>query len=116
MKISWISPEELLRYELQQQREEGKDVASWQTRWEEIQRDAKNEAELRSQALQLLDELNSVAPTNELSHNEPSELEKILAQRPQAQPALRKHALAHEELYDRILGGWLGRAAGCLLA
>lgn len=115
MKISWISPEELLRYELQQQREEGKDIASWQARWERIQRDARDETELRSQALQLLDELNSAAPSNELLHSEPSALEEILAQRPHAPPALRQHALAHEELYDRILGGWLGRAAGCLL-
>lgn len=115
MKISWISPEDLLRYEFLQQKEEGKDVASWQARWERIQRDVKDETELRSQALQLLDELNSAAPSNELLHNEPSELDAILVQRPNAPPALRQHALAHEELYDRILGGWLGRAAGCLL-
>lgn len=115
MKISWISPEDLLRYELQQQREEGKDVAAWQARWEKIQRDAKEEAELRRQALQLLDELNHVAPTNELLHNEPSELDEILTQRPDAPLAMQQRALAHEELYDRILGGWLGRAAGCLL-
>jgi len=115
MKISWISPEDLLRYELQQQREEGKDVAAWQARWEKIQRDAKDEAELRKQALQLLDELNSVTPRNELIHNEPSELEEILTQRPNATLALPQLSLSEEELYDRILGGWLGRAAGCLL-
>lgn len=115
MKISWISPEGLLRYELLQQKEEGKDVAAWQARWEKNERDAKNEAELRRQALQLWDELHRVAPTNELLLNEPSELEEIRAQRPNAALTLPQLSLSKEELYDRILGGWLGRAAGCLL-
>lgn len=115
MKISWINPEDLLRYELLQQKEEGKDVASSHARWEKIQREAKDESDLQHQALQLVDALIASSPSDELTRNEPSELDAIHAQRPNAPPALQQHSLTKEELYDRILGGWLGRAAGCLL-
>jgi len=51
----------------------------------------------------------------ELAEREPSTLLEIHAQRSAVSSILPKLALSDVELQDRIAGGWLGRAAGCLL-
>ncbi|NUM75546.1 hypothetical protein HUU40_14395, partial [candidate division KSB1 bacterium] len=51
MKISWIDPIELVQHELRQQREQGGEVAPLQQRWNDMQRVALDENELRQHAL-----------------------------------------------------------------
>lgn len=112
MKISWIDPRELVAHELQQQAEEGNDVSSYRQRWAALQSAGRDEERLRAQALELLDEISRSARPH--FESEPSALEEIMPLRSGGH-ILPKPALAKEELHDRILGGWLGRAAGCLL-
>ncbi len=48
---------------------------------------------------------------------EPSTLEEIRAERPRREEASASApcSLSDEEFHDRVLGGWIGRAAGCLV-
>ncbi len=113
MKISWIDPLELVQHELRQQREQGGEVARLQQRWNDFQRAALDENELRDHALALLYEIDGMG--TKPPRNEPSEIAEIAALRPVQLTPLPEAARSEIDLYDRILGGWLGRAAGCAL-
>ncbi len=113
MKITWLDPRELLVHELQQQTEEGNEVSSLRQRWEVLQSTCHDEEELRRHALKLLDEISHSALQN--FDSEPSGLTEIAPLLSSSSRALPKLSFSEKELYDRILGGWLGRAAGCLL-
>ncbi|MGH7491464.1 MAG: ADP-ribosylglycohydrolase family protein [bacterium] len=113
MKITWIDPLDLIRHELQQQTQEGHDVSSVRGRWERLQSTLSNKEELRRNALVLLDEMSEA-----VARHSGAELAPFHGRAPLrafAAPPLSKPALSRDELLDRILGGWLGRAAGCLL-
>ena len=58
--------------------------------------------------------VEKLGPPPELQRDEPIELEAIRALRPRG-PRMPPLRLSNEELYDRMLGAWLGRAAGCML-
>ena len=116
MRVTWVQPEDLVGHELRQAREERKDPADIEQRWFAAGgapapgRGASQEpapAELRSLALELLDELDSLP--RPLAAEEPDGFDEILAE---ADPA---PAHAAVDAPDRIAGAWLGRAAGCVL-
>ena len=116
MRVTWVQPEDLVGHELRQAREERKDVDDIEQRWFAAggtpapARGASQEPvapELRSLALDLLDELDALP--RPLAAAEPDEFEAILAA---ADPSGRQEA---RDLPDRIAGAWLGRAAGCVL-
>lgn len=119
MRLSWSQPEDLIAHEIAQSRVEGKEVDAAAAEWEAAGGDlsigragATAEAaspELKRLAGHLLDRLDATpAP---LDPDEPDDLESILAEAPQRAP---KRAPSSADP-DRILGGWLGRSAGCLL-
>jgi len=62
----------------------------------------------------LLDRIGTLPLVSGYPYREPSELALIRAERP-APVDLDACALRDADLYDKALGGWLGRAAGCLL-
>lgn len=69
-------------------------------------------AQTRAQAL--LDQAGGLPYRTDYPYQEPSDLEHIRALRPQG----RRHfdrGLNADELYERLLGAWLGRCSGCLL-
>ena len=116
LRVTWIQPEDLVGHELRQAREERKDVDDVEQRWFAAGgapapgRGASQEPvapELRSLALELLDELDALP--RPLAAAEPDGFEEILAA---ADPAGRQEA---RDLPERIAGAWLGRAAGCVL-
>ena len=113
MKISWMDPIELIRHELQQQTQEGHDVSLARGRWEQLQSKLRDEEELRRNALVLLDDMSEAAVR--LSVVEPAPRQGRDPLRASFAPLVSKSARAEDERLDRILGGWLGRAAGCLL-
>lgn len=115
MNLSWIKIENLVEYELCQQQEEGKDVAPFRQRWKNLQHETKNDLELRNQAIELMRALTSLPLSNEIASREPSTFAEIRALTAAPTVALPKLALSNEELADHLAGGWLGRAAGCLL-
>ena len=116
LRVTWVQPEDLVGHELRQAREEGKDVDDVEQRWFAAGgepapgRGASQEpvpSELRSLALELLDELDAFP--RPLAEREPDGFDEILAA---AEPAAR---IEPRDLPDRIAGAWLGRAAGCVL-
>ncbi len=116
MRVTWVQPEDLVGHELRQAREEGKDVDGVEQRWFAAGgapapgRGASQEPvapELRSLALELLDELDALP--RPLAAAEPEGFEEILAA---ADPASRQEV---RDLPGAIAGAWLGRAAGCVL-
>ncbi|MCW2918726.1 MAG: hypothetical protein JWN52_6794 [Actinomycetia bacterium] len=118
MRITWVQPEDLLVHELRQSADEGKDVTAIAKRWaaaggslEPPVRGASEPGatpELRALAEDLLAEL-AVLP-DPGGHDEPGELLQTLATAPGPIEAPQG-----AELRERLHGGWLGRAAGCLL-
>jgi ADP-ribosylglycohydrolase len=114
--VTWVQPEDLVGHELRQAREEAKDVDTIEARWLDAGgapapgRGASQEpvpAELRTLALELLDELDSLP--RPLAAQEPEGFEEILAE---AEPAPARPVA---DASERIAGAWLGRAAGCVL-
>jgi ADP-ribosylglycohydrolase len=114
--VTWIQPEDLVGHELRQAREEGKDVDAVEGRWRAAGgkpapgRGASQEpvpAELRSLALELLDELGRLP--GPLAEAEPEGFAEILAA---ADPAPARRVV---DVEARIAGAWLGRTAGCVL-
>ncbi|MDE0453289.1 MAG: ADP-ribosylglycohydrolase family protein [Gammaproteobacteria bacterium] len=102
---------QLLRLELVQRREEGCDVAALEPRVEQALADETTDD---SVFLALYDELDALEPDPSFPYEEPSDLEAIRALRPDG-PRRMDVGLGDEAVRDRILGAWLGRAAGCLL-
>ena len=82
-------------------REQGRDVAPYV-----------KEAVRRLAAIQR--KVEKLGPPPALRKEEPIELEDIRALRPRG-PRKLPLTLSDAELYDRMLGAWLGRAAGCML-
>jgi ADP-ribosylglycohydrolase len=106
VRVTWIQPEDLVGHELNQAREEGKDVDDIERRWFAAggspapPKGASPDPappELRALADELLDEIALVpAPI----------ADETVAGSPSLVPA---------DVDERIRGAWLGRAAGCVL-
>ena len=103
---------DLIRQEIVQRREEGCDVEAMEERVEHALR--------RSDGLQgveldaILHDLESLQPVESFPYREPSTLDEIRAERPDA-PRRMELNLTDAQMLDRIHGAWLGRAAGCAL-
>jgi len=115
MNVSWINPEDLLEYEFRQAEDEGKNISSVHERWLRFKASSNNQPDIRRFANAMLDEIAALSISEELQRREPSTLEMIRSTRSVVSFALPAPKLARGELYDKILGGWQGRAAGCLL-
>ncbi len=112
MKITWINLSDLIEYELRQREEEGLDVGHFRQRWEKFEH--RVESSMEHEAERLWNELAALPASSQLQKLEPSELEMIWHARPTG-ARLSQRKIPEDDLADRILGGWLGRAAGCLL-
>ncbi len=95
MRLAWVYPEDLLPHQLVQSRAEGVDVAAATRRWTEASGSLE---ELRQLAAELLAELDAATPPPD----------------PIVVPSFDRLPAA-TNLEQRVLGGWTGRAAGCLL-
>ena len=119
---------EYLPNEIAQRREEGHDVSSLERRWAELKMPAIEihrpiPEESRTAVERAYDAMEALYKELEGLENkrlaqalppEPSELDEIRALRPQG-PRSLPLKISGAQLRDRILGGWIGRAAGCLL-
>jgi len=100
----------LIKAELKQRQEEGCDIEEISGRIAVALDGEIDEDELCT----LYDELMALPVDSAFPFIEPSSLEEIRAQRPNA-PRKLDMELDDDALYDRIYGAWLGRAAGCAL-
>ena len=98
-----------IRGEITQRQEEGCDLGDLETRIE-----AALKADDKEEMVRLYNELDTLEPADSFGYDEPSTLEEIKALRPDG-PRRMEISISDEELYDRIHGAWLGRAAGCSL-
>ncbi|MEU0572385.1 ADP-ribosylglycohydrolase family protein [Nonomuraea sp. NPDC005983] len=117
IRLTWVQPEDLVGHELRQAVEDGRDVREIAARWHAAGgHDAPPRAgasepgalKLRPLAEQLLDELAGIpSPLDE-----PSELAAVIDACPDW-PERGREASSVDPA--RVLGAWLGRAAGCVL-
>jgi ribokinase len=122
MRVTWVQPQDMLAHELRQSADEGRDVATIAARWTAAGGSATPPyggasettvtPRLRALAGLLLDELAALPVDPQRAAAEPDDLGAILAAAP---PTPHLPHLDRAVLADRILGGWQGRAAGCLL-
>ena len=98
----------MLRAELQARSEEGCDVGAVVKQIEGLEEAGSTGANVAG----LLDVLAELRPEPGFPYEEPTELAVIQAARPADCPGPFANP---DDLLDRILGGWLGRSAGCLL-
>ena len=120
MRVTWVQPEDLIRHEFRQAADEGRSiddvVAQWTAAGGSVEAPDRGAsmppagAELRALAERLLLELDRRAGAED--DDEPNSLEAIWAAAPDA---VTQDAASDGDLLDRIHGGWLGRASGCLL-
>ncbi|HEY6743596.1 MAG TPA: ADP-ribosylglycohydrolase family protein [Lapillicoccus sp.] len=120
MRVTWVQPEDLLRHELWQSAQEGRDVDAVRDRWmaaggvaEPPHAGASPEvatAQQRALAEDLLAELDAM-PEPGLD-DEPSDWSAIVATLPiEHGTSSRAYPLDP----DRVRGAWMGRAVGCVL-
>ncbi len=118
MIIRYLDYVERLEFELIQSKDEGVDVSEAEALFKIIQEKLKTQPSesLQEVALQALQSLSSKLIPPDLNQQEPndiSEIHKLLI----LDPSGGRMSLEMDEQaqYDAILGGWLGRAGGCLL-
>lgn len=122
MRVTWVQPEDLLAHELRQSADEGRDTAAVAARWTAAGGKLRAPhggasqptapGPLRALARELLDELAALPVDPKLAAAEPDGLTEILAA---ARPVPALRPAPSGTVADRLLGGWRGRAAGCLL-
>ncbi|MGG7509275.1 ADP-ribosylglycohydrolase family protein [Plantibacter sp. YIM 135249] len=128
IRLSWSQPEDLLPHALVAAELDGIDVTEQRARWEDaggsptapVSGATPHPADdaLRALARELLVELDALEAPDALLAAEPDGLEAILALAASAvgpRVVTASAAATAAALEDRVLGAWLGRAAGCLL-
>lgn len=116
MKQKWLYlGREELEVERQQLQDEGKDLASLAAEFDalaELPLDTDLSDQPRVNAL--FDRAQSLPARSDYMYDEPSTLAAIRQARPDG-PRILHGNLDESTLYDRVLGAWVGRCAGCLL-
>lgn len=129
MRLTWVQPEDLVAHAFVAARLDGVDVDDLAERWRTAggsllapvsgAGDVPADGARRALASQLLTELDSRQRPPQLLAAEPdllAEIERAAARdQGDAAPAGIDRDIADSDIADRVLGAWLGRAAGCLL-
>ena len=111
MRVLWVKPEELVELEFKQAEEEGRSVDEFMETWNRYKNTTSDLSLLREKAEDLLSDM---AAEEVINVHEPTDYHGIVKQTPQKKTNLGWQG-DEAKLYDKILGGWLGRSAGCLL-
>ncbi|MEV8253731.1 ADP-ribosylglycohydrolase family protein [Rhodoglobus sp. NPDC076762] len=119
LRLSWTQPEDLVPHALVAAELDGHDVSALRERWVEAGGSPKAavsgatpdraSAALRQLARELIAAVDAAPVSAELATNEPSDVDAMLAAAPGGWQG------SENTTDDRVLGAWLGRAAGCLL-
>ncbi len=103
-----------LAVEREQCLDEGKDLSSIEAEFDALAAMDESHPEFLVRAEALLDATVALPVRTDFPHREPSDLAGIQAERPAA-VALPTAMPTDDVLRNKALGGWQGRAAGCLL-
>lgn len=106
MDISWIRPEQIAEFEVIQLADEGVQTKELSARLQNLKSEHADTLSLRNITIGFLDELETV---KQVYNN--NNIQEFLDNKQQV--PLRE--VSSDTLHDKILGGWNGRAAGCLL-
>ena len=122
-RLSWVQPEDLVGHALHQAELDGLDVSVERRRWaaaggepEPVATGASPvpaDPQLCSLAWRTLDEID--ARVSPYLRDEPEEWSELVALAPGLAAGARPVRSPGSPGFDRVHGGWLGRAAGCLL-
>ena len=115
MNILYLKPEEQIIHEIAQSRQEGKLVTEIEREWNSLVAKDLTIVELRSAAERLLKQLEDLQIDSLLLAAEPSDLQTIRVRSGAEQLKDLRRPFSEGMLLEKIHGGWLGRAAGCLL-
>jgi ADP-ribosylglycohydrolase len=115
MSISWINIRELVKHELQQQEDEGRNVAKLKKQWERLVANVVIESLFAKRAEKFYRELLKWKVPTRVCRNEPSDFRAIRSLSTAPREDQKHPSLTTENVHDKILGGWLGRSAGCML-
>ena len=118
MIIRYLDFVERLEWEIIQREDEGLHVLKEKVLLQNLRDQSGKQSvkNIQSDAEQILQRLSSVATPSAISNNEPNELAEIKKCLPSSRFSVDGDIrLNEEELYNSILGAWLGRSAGCLL-
>jgi len=113
MRISWLEISERIKNELRQWKEDGNDIDELINEWEMIEKLGLNETDLKERAEIFYHKLEKIPYQTLNEILEPSSWEEIVRQC--GIKANETSSLSSAFVEDRVLGGWLGRCAGCLL-
>lgn len=112
-----LSRSETLNIELQQSREEGRDIGGYKRKIQDILRLPANDPHREREAIIIFDELAVAQLIPDYPYVEPCDYEGIQVAKPKLD--LPKYPLpidlSNEAIFDKVYGAWLGRVAGCLL-
>jgi len=109
----YLNPERLAKAEISQAESVGHNCSDMSERLEKLPKDNLTDRQI-AEAESIYNEALALATPTEYPYCEPSTLTDIRKESPQSEQPCG-HSLSEQALRDRILGGWLGRAAGCLL-
>jgi ADP-ribosylglycohydrolase len=99
---------QLVKDEIVQRKEEGCNVTKAQKAL------SKNKSKAPSKLKTIMTNLSKLTPMPDFPYKEPSLLAEIKAERLKG-PRTMPTGLSENQVLNKILGGWLGRCAGCLL-
>jgi ADP-ribosylglycohydrolase len=116
MKQKWLYlGREELAAERQQLQDEGKDLASVEAEFDALEAlDLDADMSYQPRLYALFDHTQTLPLRSGYAYHEPSELDAIRQARPEGPRSFQAN-LDQSVIYDRVLGAWLGRCAGCLL-
>lgn len=116
-RLKVLSRADNLAIELQQSREEGRDVRGYKKKVREIMQRSPDDPGRERAAIVVFDKLAKSPIVTEYPYVEPSEYTEIQDEQPKVD--IQKYPvspdLSYDAMYDKVYGAWLGRAAGCLL-
>lgn len=113
MRISWLDISERINHELQQREEEGDNISELRIEWDHMKQVGLTEVVFKTTAELFYRKLEETPYQILNEQNEPTSWNEIIRQCTVKEDSIP--ALSSSFVEDRILGGWLGRSAGCLL-
>ncbi len=116
MKHQWLYLSKTdIETERLQCREEGRDIAALEPEFDRVLALDLEDLCNQGAAQNLLDATIQAPMRADFAFDEPSDLQGILAARPENAPSLPPLDLGSDAFADKIYGAWTGRCAGCLL-